>query len=188
MYLDISKLQGLTELSLVGVDILLDLGAAACATFERLTGIKFGKQTHTEVYDGKGDRTLFVKNTPVVNITSVTITYSDSETEVLLGNNFRINSTTGKITFKPDSRGYFPTGEQNISIIYVAGSEPVEPEVELATQRLVLEFYRALTTTSGNILRERLGEYSVTYGTVQGQVPNDVMSVIKMFARRIVLP
>jgi len=130
----------------------------------RFCGIAFTnsgntQQTFTELCDGDGSNTIRVRNLPVVSVTSITVTDSDGNTDVLDTDTYDCQLTTGTIKrtipgtsvyiYDRDAEiapfpqvggtSFFPVGFQNISVVYVAGYTTAPADLRWAIYEAVDE-------------------------------------------------
>lgn len=102
--------------------LFASLGGAVQGAMERYIGRHLDVQTHTEVYDGHGRSMLYLRNDPVVSVSSLvingaTVTVGDPlapiypPAEVVI-HGAGLRYTTGNV---------FPAGYANISVTYRAG-------------------------------------------------------------------
>lgn len=150
--------------SLVNVtdDVLTALLATCCAAAERMTGRKFARETITETYDGDGTDALYLRRFPVTSITTVTLIDGSGVEDTYQGTDFRFNAETGELRWVPSVASLFPNGFQNIQVVYVAGFNPIPPDIETAIVQGAIHFLE-LETHGRPIVEEKLGEYTVRF-------------------------
>ncbi len=97
----------------------------------------FSSQTYSEYYDGPGDRSLLLRQRPIITLTSVTILpYGDSP-QVVDGSEFIVGVNTGIISFMPSSQYgcyffYGHEGESKYLINYTAGFLSIPADIQQA--------------------------------------------------------
>lgn len=99
---------------------------AAQGLFERYCGRMFDEATFTELWNGDGTDLLFVKNYPIISITSI----HDDTGDHSYGAETLIDATTYAIINDNHVQSYasrFNKGVNNIKIIYVAGYSDTTP-------------------------------------------------------------
>jgi len=108
------------------------------ADFERETGRRFALEQHDETYDGRGATRMFVRNSPIVSVASVTI-----DGRVIPAG----NSTSpgwyhdGKRVLLTGWR--FSPGAANVGIVYQGGFETIPRDLAMAATRMVAIEFRA---------------------------------------------
>ncbi len=168
----VARAQQAPQLAAVNTTLLASLIAAFSAAFERWTNRHFALATYTEVRNGDGENTLLLNNSPVVSLTSVTITDDDDVATVIAGTEFRFDPATGEIRFKPSSTADysdFPDGFQNLSIVYSAGHTDIPEDVQEAVVQGVAWLLSG-DKADPAMAAERLGDYSYTKA-VDGGLP-----------------
>jgi len=154
------------DLKGVGSAELQTLLDAATGLIENYCDRTFASTAYTATQDGTGTRWLYVRNFPIISLTSVKIESPDGSTETIAASNFRQDTQSGKIWFRDDSDstyGEFPRGIQNITIRYTGGYATIPAPL----QRACLLVARALyAQTSGGwnaaAASERMGEHQFT--------------------------
>lgn len=108
-------------------DIIEDMILAVGDIFDNELNRKLQSETYTIYMDGTGTQSIFVPSYPITSITSINI-----DADRVFGSGTLVSSgdyvfyqSTGEIKmFKseyPVRYNYFPTGSQNIKVVYVGG-------------------------------------------------------------------
>lgn len=142
----------------------------ANARVKNFTGRVFGSEEYTEIIDGNAQISIFTKNTPITDITSIeyntgTIAIPDwvaIETEYTF-KNYMIQLE------KPTTRGL-----ANYRVIYTAGYDPIPWDITLATLRVA----KMMMETSDVATSESVGGDSITYRVEQS---NDLQSIFAQY-------
>lgn len=109
------------------------------------TGEVYGStQQYTEDYDGDGTDTLFLKHSPVVSVSSLSIddvNYQSTEYEVYDSGYIRLVGYRGSaIDNALGTYGaVFPIGQNNITVVYTANNSTVPGFVKLAALLMITE-------------------------------------------------
>lgn len=101
--------------------------------------------TYTEDYDGDGTDTLFVDNTPIISVTS--LTFRDDTGEVLSYDSLGYHVYRDYVRL---NSGKFPTGKQNIRITYDAGDASINPILSMAEMMALAYFVKFMTGKRGD--------------------------------------
>jgi len=137
----------------------------------------FESATRTEVYNGTDEEAIQLREIPVASITSVSVLYADGSSQLLDANSYRVDTRTGILSridarrsrypvsyfgnvdaiFSAEPR--FPTGFDNISVVYVAGYSPIPADIKVAALRLMDMAYAA-GGRNPNLASESIGGYS----------------------------
>ena len=156
--------------------VLSRLVTAASAFFTTACGNPILAQTYSELYDGKGGTRLYLRNTPVLSVTSVAIDDIPIPASVAVADPGWVQSGNVVILF-----GYwFKRGFANVAITYDAGYAAPPADVAEAVMELVGLRYRG---------KDRLGKLSESMGGIattsysQKDVSPFVQSVITRYIR-----
>ncbi len=110
--------------------------------------------------DGQGNKIIFVKNTPIISLTSVAYSTGalDSPTWNVYDPEFYYvkNNNTGEIFFDA-----LPIGRQNIRVIYQGGYNAIPEDLSEACIELVCKIYNR--RKSEGVLNESVGGASVSW-------------------------
>lgn len=111
--------------------------------------------TYTEYYDGNGRQKMFLRNYPIVSITSLIIgSYSVPQSQDTVSPGFYIEDTRKSVAFRysPNwmlpqlNQGLFPysfvTGQGNIQVTYTAGYQSVPFDLQEACLEAIATNYR----------------------------------------------
>lgn len=133
-------------------------------TAARFCGIAFTnagntQQTFTEIVNGDGSDTIRIRNTPIVAVTSITVTSPDGSTDTIDSTTYACELATGTIRrrvpgnvayvfdvtaeFAPvvtvGSANYFPEGFQNITVVYTGAYTTAPADLRWAVYETVDE-------------------------------------------------
>ena len=175
----VARAQQLLALAAVSSAVLTPLILAASEAVENECDRKFTPQTLTETYDGDGTNSLLLDNYPVASVTSVTITDDDDVATVILGAEFRIDSKTAEIQFKPSSTAdytAFPVGFRNVSVVYVV-SAAIPEAVQQAVAETVSALYFHGTRDMG-LSMEVMGSYTWSAGAATAAMPGSARALL----------
>lgn len=158
---------------------------------ERYCNRRFKQTTYTnELLDSDGGEALFVKNIPVISSSTITLQERNSDEneddwETVDAEDYYVDYDSG-IIYKIGA-GNWLAGRQRYRITYTAGynfdnsstylEDTVAADVELACWKLVDNVFNKRGQVS-NIKSESLGDYSVTYGDVVTDMPDDVRNIL----------
>ncbi len=149
---------------------------------ERYIGRTVAEATYTnEYYDGSGNKSIILNNFPVSAVSSLQerqIAENSDSWETLDSEDYYIDETTGVIT---KVYGIFSSGKQKYRVTYTAG-ETVPADLQLAAMKMARsEFYKR--KTAGDVTSERLKNYQVSYGGLNGAVTamSDVQSTLDLY-------
>lgn len=109
--------------------LFASLGGAVQGAMERYIGRHLDVQTHAETYDGNGRSMLYLRNDPVISVSSlvingVTYVVGDPLAPTFPPAEFVIHGAGLRCT-----GGVFPAGFANISITYLAGFSIPPPDI-----------------------------------------------------------
>lgn len=149
---------------------------------EDTIGRAFDTGTYTETWDGLGSPSVFLRNTPITSVTSVTL-LSPGSSVVVDSSTYTFNAATGEVSFRPRSWGrvvvddfgqlapnpqvpwpQFPEQFQSVRVVYVGGYSIMPPGLKMAMVRFA-DYYLAEMLNApdqGNIAGETLGNYTYT--------------------------
>lgn len=110
---------------------------AATQAIQSFCNRTFSSTTYAEYHDGPGDRSLLLRQRPVITLTSVTILPFGDNPQVVPGSEFIVGVNTGLISFLPSSSygSYFFYGHENESkylIDYTAGYLTIPADLQQA--------------------------------------------------------
>lgn len=156
-----------TYMGITGVaeDTLLEsLIDAATDLIELFCNRRFKKTTYTdELYDGNGKTILFMKNYPIVTVTSMYYVIVGMSDELIDPTYHKVYENEGFI-YTPH---YWRVGHLNIKVTYDAGydfaADGIPSELKQICNELAAYLYSARGKTG--LKAERMGNYSVTYGS-----------------------
>jgi uncharacterized phiE125 gp8 family phage protein len=156
--------------------VLSRLISAASAFFVTACARPILQQTYSELYDGKGNGRLYLRNTPVVSVTSLSIDSITVPQATAPGQSgWRLNNNIVLLFGH-----WFNRALANVAVTYVAGYAAPPADVAEAVMELVGLRYRG---------RDRLGKVSESMGGMattayaQKDVSPFVASVIARYAR-----
>jgi hypothetical protein len=149
-------------------DLIYDVSAAVITH----VGQSFGLATYTETHNGADRSRIWLRNLPIVSVTSVTV--EGTAIDNTNGDGWTVNPATGELrrgSGQQDQQfeAWFPTGLQNIVVVYTAGAG-VPREVRRAAILTVKHWVDA-TKNTGVFESEDLGDYSYTLSGVQVKLP-----------------
>lgn len=131
---------------------------------ERYLNRKVEKATFTETHNGDDKLTIFIRNPPIISITSVTV----NGVAIPAASSFTANG------YRFDQRqvvlnGYvFHKGFANCTVVYEGGFDPIPDEIIMASKIAVQAAYTG-RTVDPNIQSESVpGVYSASYRFGQG--------------------
>jgi len=145
---------------------LANLITDVCDAVSTYTGRTFGLLSLIEAYDGSNQPRLWLRQTPVLSITSVTV--NGEPIDNTNGDGWTVNPSTGELrrgNGQTDGRfaPWFPKGTQNIVVNYTAGSLNLPPSVRRAIILWIKMVADSMKVT-GQFQSEKLGDYSYTIG------------------------
>jgi hypothetical protein len=153
-------------------DELDDLINAASTYIERYCDRKFTSASVTERLDGNDLDHIFLRNTYVTALTSLTITEGDgTNTSIATSNLDFDNSKDGcRVWFVSENSSayqFFPRGEpQNITVTYTYGYSTIPEDVQEACVQICKEMWgQNVSDRDPSLSGERLGEYQYTVGS-----------------------
>jgi hypothetical protein len=136
----------------------------------------FGSASHTELYNNDGSGHIFVKNRPIISITSITTGLPNYGT-VIDSSTYQFEANTGEI--RPTATaGYFPydifnfgwvtgplSGFQSIQVVYTSGYSTVPPLI-VGRCLAILNRAAAGLNNDPNTKSMSAGERSITYANL----------------------
>jgi hypothetical protein len=156
--------------------VLTRLITAASAFFTTACGNPILARSYVELYDGKGSTRLYLRNTPVIAVTSVAIDEVPIPASIAVADPGWVQNGNVIILF-----GYwFSRGYANVAVSYQAGYAATPADVAEAVIELVGLRYRG---------KDRLGKASESMGGIattsytQKDVSPFVQSVITRYMR-----
>lgn len=142
---------------------------AASTYIEQYCDRKFESSTATsEKHDGNDLDCIFLDNSQVTSINSLTITEGDgTETSIGTGNVSFDNQTDNCRLFfdenNSSSFAYFPWGLQNITVTYQYGYSVIPADIQEACVQMVKNMYSQNSNANDPAFKsERLGDYQYT--------------------------
>ncbi len=153
-------------------NLLTRILESANGLMEKETGRIFEKGERTDKFDGKGREELFLRNLPVVSITSVTVN-DEAQTAAY----YEFDEETGEFWHK--DKWDFPTGRKNVKIVYQSGWLAAEAPEDLkqAIYSVASTIYKRKGTMG--VVSESIGDYSVTFS--ENGFPKCVMHAIENY-------
>lgn len=142
-----------------------------------------GAVARTEYYDGNGGNILFLKNFPVITITSIDHwdTYNDSSLQTFVVNtDYLLYAEEGYIYLRQG----WQEGHRNYKLVYTAGyanQAAVPDDLELACNMLAAYYYA--NPDKAGIKSEGIGNYSVTYLTESDDIPATIKMLLKPYRK-----
>jgi len=125
---------------------------------------EFIRATYTDNLDGNGLDWIHVRNFPVLEIISCTITDHGGQAQTVAVANLDHDDHTARVQFAESNTGpyiVFPKGKNNIRMVYEAGYGRIPKAVQQACIQVVVSLYsRTSSSTTTGIQSERMGEYS----------------------------
>jgi hypothetical protein len=156
--------------------VLARLITAASAYFVTACARPIWAQSYSELYDGKGGDRLYLRQTPVIGVTSLSIDgISIQQSSVFHQAGWRLNGNVISLFGQ-----WFRRGTANVAVTYTAGYATPPADVAEAVMELVGLRYRG---------KDRLGKLSESMGGIattsylQKDVSPFVTSVIARYAR-----
>lgn len=143
----------------------------------------------TEVINGNGTDTLYVKYLPIVTVTSITITDSDGTTELLDSNDYVIEEDAGCVTFGPQNDStyaVFPnTYPQNVSVVYAGGYSSIPEALQEATVLVAIQMLsQSAANANPQFKSESIGDYSMTrFGSGEEILTPQVKALLAPYRR-----
>lgn len=153
---------------------------------QRYTGITFKKTTYNEeVYVTERSQTLNLKHYPVLSsepflLQRRTSGLNENNWETVDGEYYVVDYDAGIITAMASI--YFFRGQATYRVTYTAGydfdnsatflGDTLAGDVELALHMIAQDFENN-TGSGGNVKRERIGDYDVTYADAKGTMLNN---------------
>jgi len=141
---------------------------------------RFKKTTYTdELYDGEGGRFLFLKNYPIIGVTSIYWHYKNITDTLIDSGDYDIESEEGLVHYD----GLWTKGYKNIKITFEAGYDFINdgrpPELEEICKMLVATKFGK--RGSAAIKSEKIGSYSLTY--MDAEIPPEIKNRLNFWRR-----
>lgn len=141
---------------------------------------RFLKTTYTaELYDGNGTMMLFLRNFPIITVTTIHWTYPNVADDLVDKTYYKIYSAGGYIY---RASGWI-WGHQNIKVTYEAGydfvANGIPPELEDICNALVNLKYNQ--PDRQGIKSEKMGGYAVSYS--EDALPPDIKLRLKLWRK-----
>jgi len=139
---------------------LIDTVSAMAETFCRRP-LSLG--TETEYHDGGDWHEIFLRRTPVVSVTEITVNGFAVTDYILSAETGRVRRGTGETNaaFAP----WFPSGADNIRVIYAGGHSPIPADIKTACVNGVTNMTRDMARDPGLQSESFAGAYSWTKAT-----------------------
>lgn len=153
---------------------LARLVSSASQAVEAYCGRTFAVATYTERHDGRGLSRVWLRQRPVIEVTSVSADgYALDNTS---GDAWTLDPDTGELLWgngfdDPRFAPRFARGSRNIEVVYSAGFDPI-PEAVATAAILTAKWLADRTGASGAFQSERIGDYSYTLATQAGLLPD----------------
>lgn len=184
--------QSITRLALVSDDEINRLIGEASSVIESYCNRTFGTATFTETLDTDGSGQIFLKNTPITSITSITVGLPNGGT-VLDASTYTFNSLTGEIRgissdgFFPDSAGISTAlsgsyGFQSVQIVYV-GAYGTIPAAVVGRCLALVNRMSASNATDPSIVSKTMGkvEYTKAASSDEAILTNSDRRILSQF-------
>lgn len=128
----------------------------------------FAVATYTDYLNGKNRSRVWLRNLPVISITSVTA--NGTLIDNTGGNAYLFVPETGALIRgtnmdDPQQGPWWPWGTRNIVVVYSAGYASVPDTVQRATILTIKNLYEVLKTSVGPVQSEKIGDYQYTLAT-----------------------
>lgn len=177
----------LSGLNAATLAVVLDSAQSIAEKFCERT---FESAVATEVYDGDGQIDLFLRNIPVVSLTSITVTDASGKVTVHVTAKFLVDLKTGIIRWNPANTGQdrlsvFPSGFQNLSVVYVSGFATVPADVISGTVAIAA-WLAGSEQRAQNIAENKLGDFSAKFvqslgPTTFGKLPTIALAMLRPY-------
>lgn len=131
-------------------ELIVALIEAASNGVDAFCNREIGKGTVTEEYTGNGTQWLFLRRTPIVSISSISVQAYPSATMTTLS-----SYTFDKTAVRRTDSGTFPYNGI-ITVTYVGGYDPIPADIKMA-MRLTLQALRNSQALDPNLQGENLG-------------------------------
>ena len=189
--------QAITRLASVSDAEVGRLITEATSIIEGYCNRTFGQATFTETYDATGSGHLWLRQKPVVSITSITVGIG-TNTHVLDSSQYQVDNRTGELRgvsmaqWFPSDGGYPPNpfgyGFQAIQVVYVAGYGTIPGAVSGRCLALVNRAAAALAADPA-VKSKTLGDlsYSLADATSAMVLTNDdrrILAPWRVYAMR----
>jgi len=134
-----------------------------------------------------GGKRLFLKNMPIVSITSIVDTQSTpaevTDVDYLIWNDEGIVEHRAFWPVPFDSNTNFAFWLVTYVAGYFANTAGVDENVKLAARMLLARYFKDVTP---GVKSKSIATFSVTYETLAGELPDEVKSLMGEYRRRIV--
>lgn len=184
-FLEVLDYANQTTAAKANIDALIEY-ASECINLECNRTFEYDA-TITETIDGDGSESIFLKNTPIVSLTSITITNGD-EVTVVDDVDFLYDENTGEVRWISTSTnqyaGYFPQGFRNIEVNYSGGYTVIPRTIQLICAEAVIEYFNR-EDAAFQIRSEKIGPNS--YRSFIDQVIFNKRKILHKYKRRIVV-
>lgn len=172
---------GISEADTSNDELLTDLINEATDAIETRCNRRFLLTSYSEWVDGEGDDELFLKNFPIISVSSLV----DGETTLT-----ERESVTDDGFVVYDEEGYiwndsgFSQGHKNISISYVAGyASDSYPEDLVKGAVLLVSHWYNVRGAEGIEAERTPGGYSVQYAKDIDDIPSEILSLVIPYKR-----
>jgi hypothetical protein len=146
--------------------------SAASRLFQRRAGRQLVGATYTETRDGKNRSRLFLKEPPITSVTSITI--NGQAVDNTQGNAWAFVPDTGELVLY-DGNGpsrferWFPSGVQNVQVVYVGGYSVVPDDIKQAVVQTVASVLEGQTFT-GRVVMQKVSLGAIQWGQNAAQI------------------
>lgn len=178
----------LRTFGLSGSDSLLEMLINQATDYiERYCQRRFADTSYSaQLYDGDGSRNIFLKNFPVISLTSLEENGSYNNTSnwsTLVTDDYFVENSSGII----ERVCAFRKGNQNYRITYRAGYAASDMPYDLKYVCMMLCSEANTQRESAGIKSETLGDHSITFESTVQSNPR-VMDILKMYRRPNMAP
>lgn len=170
-----------------GTTLLTNLLKASSGFVEQYCNRKFESATYTEMHDGKGVTWLYVRNTPVTTLTSVTIQDSSGVSTVVPSGDLILNSEMGRVHFGFNITGsyyFFPKAKSNTTVVYTAGyaSDSIPDDLQEAVIQVTKNLLSTTSVDDVSVKSQKMGTYSYTLAAANDE------AIITPLVQALLLP
>jgi uncharacterized phiE125 gp8 family phage protein len=180
----VARARQVPQLAAVDATIVETLILAASKAIERYCNRLFVSQSLIEVYDGNGETEIMLRHYPLITLTSVVILNDDESITTIAITEFRTDSATGHVWFKPNATAaytYFPSGRGNITITYTSGFAIIPADVQQACAQWAAELYTSQKHES-TLVSERIGDYQAQYAQLSAvELPAYIRALLSTY-------
>lgn len=151
-------------------DALLDILITTCSrSIERFCQRTFLSTTYTnQLMDGTGARAIILPNFPLVSISAIGIRNNDNVWSAIDPTNVEfetdVTRSDGEVWFAPgitDLYTWFPQGERNIRMTYVAGFATIPEDVQMGAALWIAHAFQS-SRRDQTKQSEQIGKYGYT--------------------------